>query len=239
MSDITFSCVNCGGHLAIDEAGTGLEVSCPHCDNKIRVPASSTVASMQSPAPPPVPSQPSDALQPVRIARYRASAKDLYGVTLDWIKSMDKTEVVSTDADTNEILFKHPSFGLMAKIRFSGDAQESEVLVAGLDIGLPADYKSFRMMGKDSSDFGIRQNFLMAGLTVALQKKFKCLIGPGESVESNKQQGVVTFIVGLGVLVLGLLLTAATPLLWYGALIVGPVIMLRGIYSMVTGKRSD
>ena len=83
---------------------------------------------------------------------------------------MDRAEVVSAGSDTNEVLFKLMPVGLIAKLRFCERGDESEVLIAARDIGLPADYKSFRIMGKDSSDLRIRQSFLIAGLTAALQR---------------------------------------------------------------------
>ena len=39
MSDIKFKCSACSGHLAIEEAGAGMDVSCPHCGSSTQVPS--------------------------------------------------------------------------------------------------------------------------------------------------------------------------------------------------------
>jgi len=36
--DITFSCPLCGQHMVIDEAGAGMVVPCPKCEQDVQVP---------------------------------------------------------------------------------------------------------------------------------------------------------------------------------------------------------
>jgi hypothetical protein len=52
--DITFNCDKCGQHIAIDEAGTGIIVSCPKCNAPLLVPRQSTppLAAATSTMPP-------------------------------------------------------------------------------------------------------------------------------------------------------------------------------------------
>src|SRR6266446_7058878 len=38
MTDIKFSCPNCGSHLEIDATGVGMTVNCPNCNAEARVP---------------------------------------------------------------------------------------------------------------------------------------------------------------------------------------------------------
>lgn len=40
--DITFNCNSCGQHIAIDEAGVGMSVQCPNCNQTLVVPNAST-----------------------------------------------------------------------------------------------------------------------------------------------------------------------------------------------------
>ena len=37
-NDIKFNCTSCGTHIVIDEAGAGLAVQCPRCDQALTVP---------------------------------------------------------------------------------------------------------------------------------------------------------------------------------------------------------
>lgn len=41
MKDIRFCCQSCGRHLVVDEAGVGLQLACPECQQQITVPAES------------------------------------------------------------------------------------------------------------------------------------------------------------------------------------------------------
>jgi hypothetical protein len=55
--DIRFACPNCDQHIAIDEAGAGLQIECPGCQSQVTVPA-------PAPATSPAPSRPR-----IRLAR--------------------------------------------------------------------------------------------------------------------------------------------------------------------------
>ncbi len=53
--DITFSCSKCGQHIAIDEAGAGLQVECPKCGQSLSVPMAAAItapSSAKEPQPP-------------------------------------------------------------------------------------------------------------------------------------------------------------------------------------------
>ena len=41
MTDISFNCPKCGGHLVVDQRGEGVSVPCPHCRKAISIPVSS------------------------------------------------------------------------------------------------------------------------------------------------------------------------------------------------------
>lgn len=47
--DVTFSCINCGQRIEVDEAGAGLEVQCPQCGQSLTVPV---IGGVPNPAPP-------------------------------------------------------------------------------------------------------------------------------------------------------------------------------------------
>jgi hypothetical protein len=49
MSDITFNCPHCDGHIAAPCDGAGMQVPCPHCSQEILIPA------QRIPAPPTLP----------------------------------------------------------------------------------------------------------------------------------------------------------------------------------------
>jgi len=50
--DISFNCTSCGTHIVIDEAGAGMSVQCPKCNQCLTVPTAGTINSPAAPAPP-------------------------------------------------------------------------------------------------------------------------------------------------------------------------------------------
>lgn len=52
--DITFNCDACEQSIAIDEAGAGLTVQCPHCGQSLTVPKATTAKSILAVAPTPI-----------------------------------------------------------------------------------------------------------------------------------------------------------------------------------------
>jgi len=49
--DISFNCNNCGIHILIDEAGAGMSVQCPKCNQSLTVLTASVMDSSSVPAP--------------------------------------------------------------------------------------------------------------------------------------------------------------------------------------------
>jgi predicted Zn finger-like uncharacterized protein len=44
--DIKFNCTSCGTHIVIDEAGAGMSVQCPRCNQALTVPTASPAGSV-------------------------------------------------------------------------------------------------------------------------------------------------------------------------------------------------
>lgn len=78
MSELKFSCTQCGQHIAADEAWSGRQIQCPKCQAALvvpAVPAASTTIRPSAPPPPPLPPQFPSAPAPAVSAPARPKSK--------------------------------------------------------------------------------------------------------------------------------------------------------------------
>lgn len=78
MSELKFSCTQCGQHIAADEAWSGRQIQCPKCQAALvvpAVPAAPTPVRPSAPPPPPLPPKMPTTPAPVAAAPARSKSK--------------------------------------------------------------------------------------------------------------------------------------------------------------------
>jgi DNA-directed RNA polymerase subunit RPC12/RpoP len=79
--DVNFDCPHCKQHLAVDQAGAGMTVNCPTCNEKIEIPRSTAPQVLKVSVPPAAPPIPK-----LEQVKYEASTDTFKGTSLQVAK---------------------------------------------------------------------------------------------------------------------------------------------------------